>query len=45
VDGSSLGNPSRIGAGGLIRFSTGNFLVEFTAFAGVACNLLPDIVR
>ena len=44
VDGSSLGNPGRIGAGGLIRFSTGNFLVEFTAFAGVACNLLSELL-
>lgn len=32
VDGSSLSNPGRIGAGGLIRFSTGNFPVGFTAF-------------
>jgi ribonuclease HI len=44
VDGSSLGNSGRIGAGGLIRFSTGNFLVGFTALAGVACNLLPELL-
>jgi hypothetical protein len=44
VDGSSLGNPGRIGAGGLIRASTRNFLVGFTVFAGVACNLLPELL-
>ena len=44
VDGSFLGNPGRIGAGGLIRSSAGNFLVGFTAFAGVACNLLPELL-
>jgi ribonuclease HI len=44
VDGSFLGNPGRIGAGGLIRSSAGNFLVRFTAFAGVACNLLPELL-
>ncbi|KAJ6420916.1 hypothetical protein OIU84_028322 [Salix udensis] len=44
VDGSSLGNLGRIGAGGLIRASTGNFLVGFTIFAGVACNLLPELL-
>jgi len=44
VDGSFLGNPGRIGADGLIRSSAGNFLVGFTAFAGVACNLLPELL-
>ena len=42
VDCSSLGNPSRIEAGGLIRSSAGNFLVGFTGFASVACNLLQS---
>ncbi|KAJ6935280.1 hypothetical protein NC652_010329 [Populus alba x Populus x berolinensis] len=44
VDCSSLGNPSRIRAGGLIRSSAGNFLVGFIAFAGVACNLLLELL-
>jgi len=44
VDGSSLGNPGRIEAGDLIRASMGNFLVWFTVFAGVACNLLPELL-
>jgi ribonuclease HI len=44
VDGSSLGNPGRIGAGDLIRASMGNFLVGFTVFAGIACNLLPELL-
>ena len=44
VDGSSLGNPGKIGAGGLIRSSARNFLVGFTAFASVACNLLPELL-
>ncbi|KAJ6925646.1 hypothetical protein NC651_010145 [Populus alba x Populus x berolinensis] len=44
VDCSSLGNPSRIRVGGLIRSSAGNFLVGFIAFAGVACNLLLELL-
>ncbi|KAL3609152.1 hypothetical protein D5086_000172 [Populus alba] len=44
TDQYSLGNPNRIGAGGLIRSSAGNFLVGFIAFAGVACNLLPELL-
>jgi ribonuclease HI len=41
VDGSSLGNPGRIGTGGLIRNTGGTFIVGFTMFAG---NLLPELL-
>jgi len=44
VDGSSLGNPDRIGAGGLIRASTWNFRVGFTVFACEACIFLLELL-
>ncbi|CAL0331035.1 unnamed protein product [Lupinus luteus] len=39
VDGSSFGNPSRLGFGGLIRNNLGEWISGFSGFCGIASNL------
>jgi ribonuclease HI len=44
VNGSSLGNPGRVGIGGLIRSPDEVCITGFTGFAGVEANLMPELL-
>ncbi|GAV83710.1 RVT_3 domain-containing protein [Cephalotus follicularis] len=39
IDGSSKGNPGNLGAGGLIRDNSGNWVLGFTCFIGVCFSI------
>lgn len=44
VDGSSLGNPGSSGYGGLIRSTTGEWIMGFSGFCGITTNLNAELL-
>lgn len=43
IDGSSLGNPARVRAGGLVRDEFGCWKVGFSAFLGKGFNMFAEL--